>query len=378
MSHVDKCSGPRLSSRYLHSRLLLVVWKMQTNFAGDECLCPNKMGIDDLFGFDEEKYSQSLHSKYPTVAALQANEKKKSEQIAAATGGTAASYAAGFVVGPVALIGVGLSGRNLSIATQKRDLIRKALKDRYDVEKTSMTDKTFFKNAGLAVGVKALTLGAAHGVEHFCVSAIPPGIDAAPHGFGATEAAIAHPEHCLEGIKGGMMSELHAVHTLATTGSPDAAAQQLAYGPAGDNAYLAGTVIGDHAARGAEKSVAKLAIKGGSKLVSSRLNNPTTPRSKPTTPKSTAKPTIAPTAAKAQENKRRRTDDEETAEWMSEEEKPERIMADEHNPQVTSVEEETDETETEESMKLLAKEQNDPFLALWEFAVQKTKGANAA
>lgn len=96
------------------------------------------------------------------------------------------------------------------------------------------------------------------------------------------------------------MSELHAVHTLATTGSPDAAAQQLAYGPAGDNAYLAGAVIGDHAARGAEKSVAEWAIKGGSKLVSSRLNNPTTPRSKPTTSKSTTKPTIASTAAKAE------------------------------------------------------------------------------
>jgi hypothetical protein len=268
------------------------------------------MGIDDLFGFDEEKYSQSLHSKYPTIEALQSNEKKKSAQIAAATGGVAASYASGFVVGPFALVGVGVSGRTLSIATQKRDLIRKALKERYDVGKTSMSGETFFKNAALAVAMKGMTLGAAHGIEHLCAVAIPPGIDAAPHGFGATAAAIAHPEHCLDGMKDSVMTELHAVHTLATTGSPHTAAQQaamqLAYGHAGDNAYLTGAVIGDHVARGAEKGVVKLAIKGGSKLVSSRLNKSSTPRSKPTTPKSTAKPTVAPTAAKAQEEYLRR------------------------------------------------------------------------
>jgi hypothetical protein len=39
-------------------------------------------------------------------------------------------------------------------------------------------------------------------------------------------------------------------------------------------------------------------------------------------------------------------------------------MVDKYNPQVTSVEEKTDETETEKLINLLAKEQNDPFLAL--------------
>ncbi|KAI9783948.1 MAG: hypothetical protein M1839_002893 [Geoglossum umbratile] len=246
------------------------------------------MAVDDLLKFDSEKYTQSLHSKYPTVAALQANEKKKSEQIAAATGGTLASYGLAFLIGPIAGIGVGLSGRNLSIASQKRDLIRKDLKERYEVEKTRMSGETFLKNAGLAVAIKGATLGLGHGIEHFCV---PPGIDAAPHGFDAAAAAIAHPEHCLEGVKEGMMSELHAIHTLATTGSPDVAAQQaamqLAYGTTGDNAYLAGAVIGDHAAREVEKGVAKLAVKGGSKLASRRLNNP------PTTSKSTTKPTAS-------------------------------------------------------------------------------------
>src|SRR5436190_18373816 len=130
------------------------------------------MGIDDFFGFDEEKYLQSLHVNYPTIEALQANEKKKSAQIAAASGGAAASYAAGVLLGPAALVGVGISGRNLVIATKKRDLIRKVLKERYEVEKTSMTDKVFFKNAGFAVVAKAVTCGAAHGVEHFCTAAI--------------------------------------------------------------------------------------------------------------------------------------------------------------------------------------------------------------
>jgi hypothetical protein len=257
------------------------------------------MGINDLLGFDDEKYAQSLHSKYPTIAALQANEKKKSEQIAAATGGTAASVGLGFVIGPVAAVGAGLSGRSLSIAKQKRDLIRKELEQRYKVGKTRMSGKTFFKNAGLAVVVKAGTAGLGHGIEHFCV---PPGIDAAPHGFDAAATALAHPGHCLEGAKEGVMSELHAIHTLATTGSPDAAAEQaamqLAYGPTGDNAYLAGAVIGDHAAREVEKGVAKLAVKGASKLASHRLNNPTTPHSKPTTSKLTTKPIASKSATK--------------------------------------------------------------------------------
>jgi hypothetical protein len=265
------------------------------------------MGIDDLFGFDSEKYYQSLHSKYPTIEALQANEKKKSEQIAAATGGAVASYGLVLAIGPVAALGIGLSGRNLAVATQKRDLIRKALKERYEVEKTSMSGKTFFTNAGLAVAVKAVTFGAGHGVEHFCTAAIPPGIDAAPHGFDAAAAAVAHPDHCLEGVKQGMMSEVHALHTLATTGSPDAAAMPLDQGPPGDNAYLTGAAIGDHAARGVEKGLAKLAIKGGSKMAASKLNNPTsTPHSKPPTSKSINKPTIAPTAAEAQQEYLRR------------------------------------------------------------------------
>lgn len=221
------------------------------------------MGFDDLLEFDEEKYSQSLHSKYPTIAELKANEKKKSAQIASASGsGLVGTGIALFW--PPALLGVGLSGRKLSIARQKRNLIREELKRRYDVEKTSMSEKTFFKNAGRAGALKALTFGAIDGLDDLCTAAIPPDFDAASHGFDATA------------------------------------------GPAGDNTYDVGADIGDHVAREAKRGAVKLAINGGSNLVSSQLNNPTTSRSRPITSKSTSEPTTAPTAAKAQEKYRGR------------------------------------------------------------------------
>jgi hypothetical protein len=87
-----------------------------------------------------------------------------------------------------------------------------------------MTDKTFFKNVGLTVSIKALTLGAVYRVEYFCVFIISSGINAAPYGFGVIIVAIAHPKHCLEDIKGDVILKLHAVYTLTITGSSDAAA----------------------------------------------------------------------------------------------------------------------------------------------------------